>query len=159
MSLQLILIQNSTPVCVCIYVYICIHIYFCVYTYKTLPFKMLCILNCLITSSWCHLPPFSMPCFSPILEIRAKISDSSSAFWQEYIPCDPEHFIKHLIRGHMMSGHPILGIDHLVRWQPPLSIADMFSFCSQHTILWVMLWYQVKLVVQQEISWNHLGIH
>lgn len=47
---------------------------------------------------------FSMPCFSLIAEVRAKASNLASTFWQECIPGDSEHFIRHL----PMSGHPII---------------------------------------------------
>ena len=44
----------------CICVYFCVYVCVCMYIYITLLFKLLPILICLITSSWFHLPSFSM---------------------------------------------------------------------------------------------------
>lgn len=141
----------------CVYsIHICIHI-FCMYIYKTLPFKMLHILTCLITCSWCHSPSFSMPCFSSILEVRAKVSDSGSASWQEYLPGHSEHFIKHLIRGHMMSARPI------IRYRSLSEVVTTSLHC-RYVFFLQLAHHSVGDALepseyQQDILWNCLGIY
>lgn len=98
--------SRRVPPWVCVYICIdiyniciCICIYFCIYMYETLLFKLFPILICLITSSWCHLPSFSMPCFPSILEVKSWSLRFRLDILERIRPGDSEGFVKHLIRG------------------------------------------------------------
>ena len=66
----------------CVFLCICMCVCVCIYI---LLFKLLPIFICLITSSWSHLPSFSMIWLPYIPEVRAKVSDLGSTFWQKYV--------------------------------------------------------------------------
>ena len=149
--------SRRVPPWMCVYICtdiynICICICFCIYIYKTLLFKLLPILICLITSSWCHLP-------SSHWKLRAEVSDSGSMFWKEYVQVILRASLNISSGAHDVRG-PIIRYWSLGK-VVTTSLLQRYVFLLQlaHHSVGDALAPSENPVPQKEISWNHLSLH